>query len=57
MMALIGFVIWDRRTALSPAIKKNKELQDRQEKVEKVLKEFAIDEPNLADILKRVGPL
>ena len=55
MFALVGFVIWDRRTALSPAIKKNKELEERQERMEKALKEFAIEEPRLADILKQRG--
>ncbi len=29
MGILIGFVLWDRRTALAPAIKKNKELEER----------------------------
>jgi len=28
MGILIGFVIWDRRTVLAPAIKKNKELEN-----------------------------
>ncbi len=28
IFALIGFVIWDRRTALAPAIRKNKELNE-----------------------------
>ena len=54
MFALVGFVIWDRRTALSPAIRKNKELEERQERVEKALKEFAIEEPKLAEILKQM---
>ena len=55
MFALLGFVIWDRRTALAPAIRKNKELEERQERIEKVLKEFAIEEPKLAEILKQIG--
>ncbi|MFQ6042590.1 MAG: hypothetical protein ACE5PV_17175, partial [Candidatus Poribacteria bacterium] len=55
MFALVGFVIWDRRTALAPAIKKNKELEENQERIEKALKEFAIEEPRLAEILKRMG--
>jgi predicted NBD/HSP70 family sugar kinase len=49
---LIGFVIWDRRTALAPAIRKNKELEEREEIIEKVLKEYAKEEPRLAEILK-----
>lgn len=54
-VALIGIVIWDRRTALSPAIRKNKELEDREDKLEKALKEYAFKEPRLAEILRNVG--
>ncbi|MBI3601086.1 MAG: hypothetical protein HY097_10675 [Nitrospinae bacterium] len=55
MFTLIGFVLWDRRSALSPAIKKNKELEEREDKVERVLKEYAHKEPRLAEILRSVG--
>ena len=52
MGMLIGFVIWDRRTALAPAIKKYKELEERGELLEKALKEFAKQEPRLAEVLR-----
>jgi len=52
MWMLMGFVLWDRRTALAPAIKKNKELEEREELLEKALKEFAGQEPRLAEILR-----
>lgn len=52
MGILIGFVIWDRRTALSPAIKKYKELEEKEELIEKALKEYAKTEPKLAEILR-----
>ena len=52
MGMLMGFVLWDRRTALAPAIKKNKELEEREELLEKALKEFAGQEPRLAEILR-----
>lgn len=38
MFALLGFIIWDRRTALAPAIRKNKELEERQERIEKEIR-------------------
>jgi chaperonin cofactor prefoldin len=57
MIALIGFVIWDRRTALAPAIRKNKELEEREEKIEIALKELAKKDPNVAEVLKHVGLL
>jgi len=53
MGILIGFVIWDRRTALAPVIKKYKELEDREELIEKALREYAKTEPKLAEILKK----
>lgn len=57
MGILIGFVIWDRRTALSPAIKKSREIEEKEEKIEKALKELATKDPNVAEALKRVGLL
>ncbi|MFA4835452.1 MAG: hypothetical protein WC749_05205 [Dehalococcoidia bacterium] len=55
MMTLIGFVLWDRRTALAPAIRKNKELEEREERIEKALREYAKKEPGLAEVLKNLG--
>ena len=52
MGILIGFVLWDRRTALAPAIKKNKELEERGDLLERALKEFAKQEPRLAEVLR-----
>ncbi|MBW1678892.1 MAG: hypothetical protein JRJ08_01915 [Deltaproteobacteria bacterium] len=57
MFALVGFVIWDRRSALAPAIKKNKELEEKEDRIERALKEFALKEPKLADVLKGLGML
>ncbi len=52
IFVLIGFVIWDRRTALSPAIRRYKELEEREELLEKALKEYAKVEPRFLEILK-----
>ena len=52
MGILITVVIWDRRTALSPVIRRNKELEER---VETVFKEYAKIEPKFAKILKAEG--
>jgi len=57
MFVLIGFVIWDRRTALSPVIKRTKEIERENDKVIEVLKEYAKGEPKLASILKSFGML
>ena len=55
MFTLIGFVIWDRRSALAPAIRKNKEIEERGNRMEKALKEYALKEPKLAEVLKSLG--
>lgn len=55
MIGLVGFVLWDRRTALAPAIRKNKELEEREDRVEKALREYAKKEPGLAEVLKNLG--
>ena len=55
IFSLIGFVIWDRRTAISPVISKTKELEEREDLTLKILKEYARKEPKLAEILKSLG--
>ena len=55
IFALIGFALWDRRTALAPAIRKNQELEERENKVESALKEYAEKEPRLKEAMKHAG--
>ena len=57
MGLLIGFVIWDRRTALEPVAKKYKELEEQGEKYKRALKEYAKVEPKLAEILRSLNLL
>ncbi len=64
MFSLISFVIWDRRSALAPAIRKNKEIEEREEELErwknkadKAFKELAEKDIKVAEILKHVGLL
>lgn len=57
IFALIGFVLWDRRTAIAPAIRKNQELEERESKIEQALKEYAKNEPRLKEILRHIGLL
>jgi hypothetical protein len=52
IFTLIGFVIWDRRTAISPVVKKSKELDEKTDLTLKILKEYSKKEPKLAAILK-----
>lgn len=52
---VIGFVLWDRRTALAPAVRQAKELEEREERLEHSLRRYARIEPRLAEILKEEG--
>ena len=54
MFSLFGFVLWDRRTALMPAVRKQEELEKREALIEKALAEYAGSEPRLADILHKL---
>ncbi|MBI4753224.1 hypothetical protein HY793_02475 [Candidatus Desantisbacteria bacterium] len=61
LLAMMGFVMWDRRTAITPVVKKTKELEQgfEDEKVAlwKVLKGYARVEPRFAEILRTAGML
>ncbi len=64
MWTLIGFVLWDRRSALAPAIRKNKELEEREDELERwkkkadmALKELAGNDVKVAEVLRHVGLL
>jgi len=52
---LITIVIWDRRTAISPVIKRNEQLEEQEKVIEKILREYAKVEPKLADILRAMN--
>ena len=57
IFALIGFVIWDRRTALSPVMSKTKELEEMEDLTLRVLKEYARKKPKVAKALRTLGML
>ncbi len=55
MGILIGFVIWDRRTAVGPVAKKLREIEEKEEKIERVIKELARKDPEIKEIAKKEG--
>lgn len=57
MFALVGFVLWDRRSALAPAIRRTRDIEEREEKLERAIKEFALKNPEMKEILKSLGLL
>jgi phosphoglycerate-specific signal transduction histidine kinase len=57
MFALIGFVLWDRRSALAPAVRHMEGLREREERLEAALREYARQAPELAESLRKMGLL
>ena len=57
MFALVGFVLWGRRSALAPAVRQMEGLREREEKLEAALREYARKSPELAESLKKMGLL
>jgi hypothetical protein len=57
IFALVGFVLWDRRTALAPAVRRIEELQDREKRLESALRDYAQGKSDLATSLRNSGLL
>ncbi|MEK7814109.1 MAG: hypothetical protein AAB296_10145 [Candidatus Desantisbacteria bacterium] len=61
LLTMIGFVLWDRRTAITPVVRKTKELEtgfeDERVVLRKVLKGYAVVEPRFAEVLRTAGML
>jgi phosphoglycerate-specific signal transduction histidine kinase len=57
MFSLVGFVLWDRRSVLTPAVRHMEDIREREEKLEAVLREYALKSPELAESLKKMGLL
>ncbi|MEW6618849.1 MAG: hypothetical protein AB1422_05820 [bacterium] len=61
MIALTGFILWDRRTAIAPVISKTKQLEERLEERENIileaLRKYALKEPKMATVLRSLNLL
>ena len=57
MLFILGFIIWDRRTALDPVRRKMVIHEERLEKLEKITREQAKKDPVFAELLKVAGLL
>ena len=69
LVALIGFVIWDRRTTVAPVAralkekegeieelkKREIEIEKRERSIEEILRDYAQKEPRLAELMKAKG--
>ena len=57
IFSLIGFVLWDRRSAISPVITKTREMEERELLILRAMKEYALKEPRMSEVLKSLGLL
>ena len=53
IVALLCFVLWDRRMMVKPVAEDQRSISERVGKLEHILKEYAKGEPRLAEILKQ----
>ena len=54
---MFGYIIWDRRTAMKPAMDKAEGAEDKSKSLIFVLREYARKKPELAEIMKVHGLL
>ncbi len=55
LVFMMGYMIWDRRTALKPALASAEEARYLSRNLTKVMKEYARSHPDLGEILKNCG--
>jgi len=53
----LGYIIWDRRTALKPALDRAEAADYRSLTITRALRDYAKEHPDLADFLKIHGLL
>ncbi len=54
---MLGYTIWNRRTALKPALTQAEEANDKARSLITILREYAKTRPELAEILRTYGLL
>jgi SMC interacting uncharacterized protein involved in chromosome segregation len=57
MLFILGYIIWDRRTALHPIQNKTINLEERVRKLENLSREQADKDPMFAEMMKKAGLL
>jgi len=53
----IGFAVWDRKTAIEPAIREIRKTDKKYDELKTALEKYAEGEPKLAEILRTMGLL
>jgi DNA repair exonuclease SbcCD ATPase subunit len=54
---MLGYMIWDRRTAMQPALAQSSKAQENSQNLIKTLREYSKKHPDLAEILRIHGIL
>ena len=57
ILFMLGYMIWDRRTALQPALEKANDADSKTTSLVRSLREYSLKHPDLAEILKTHGIL
>lgn len=57
MFALVGFVLWDRRTAVAPLNYRVTQLEAEHKKFKEAVQELSKESPRCAEILRKLGIL
>ncbi|MEI7424255.1 MAG: hypothetical protein WCK18_19285 [Prolixibacteraceae bacterium] len=57
ILFMLGYMIWDRRTALKPALEKASDANEKSNTLIQTLREYARKHPDLAEILRTHGIL
>jgi hypothetical protein len=57
ILFILGYMIWDRRTALQPALDKASAANEKSNTLIQTLREYSKKHPDLAEILKTHGML
>jgi hypothetical protein len=55
MLSLVGFTLWDRRSMISPVIRKSQELEDENRRMKEILREYAQTDEKLLSVAKKFG--
>jgi len=55
MLSLVGFTLWDRRSMLSPVIRKNQELEEENRRIKDILREYAQTDEKFLSSAKKFG--
>lgn len=57
ILFILGYMIWDRRTAMKPALEQASSADDKSRRLADALREYSKKHPDLAELLRAYGLL